>query len=326
MIGDRARTSESEIHGRPMADDLLDRFFGTGVPRPGGPAVANPRLADPVGLQLLFDEAFALDAHEVALALRDYHADMTGATAELFDVPPKASAKPGDEPAVMGLLAWERHVVKLVGFAAPMPADAVRACVQPAHFDPQFKALAYGHKSHVMLYYAGYELDPLEQYVALAAAAGALAYFGASFVLNETARTAIPAAVLHPHEEDAGDMLGALRGFPLPLLYCGLVKIEVEGEPGVWMRTYGAHRFGLPDLALRGAGHAETPFAFELFGSLLAYLRASGTRFAPGDAVRISDDAALRLRARTPHEWYLESEGEMLVAERVEPGEVNRPG
>lgn len=306
-----------------MADDLLDRFFGKGVPRLGGPPVANPRLADPIGLQLLFDDVFALDANEVTLALRDYHPDMAEATAELFYVPPKPGA-PADEPSIMGLLAWERHVVKLVGFTSPMPADAVKACVQPAHFDAQFKKLAYEHKSHVMLYYAGYELDPLEQYVALAAAAGSLAYFGASFVLNETARTAIPAAVLHPHEEDAGDMFGALRGFPLPLLYCGLVKMEVEGEPGVWMRTYGAHRFGLPDLAYRAAGHNETPFCFELFGNLLSYLRTSGKHFAPDDTIRIADDAYLRLRARTTNEWYLESEGEMLVADRIGANEANR--
>ena len=305
-----------------MADDLLDRFFGKGVPQLGAPPVANPRLADPVGLQLLFDDVFALDANEVTLALRDYHSDMATATAELFAVPPKPGAS--DEPAVMGLLAWERHVIKLVGFTSPMPADAVKACVQPAHFDPQFKQLAYDHKSHIMLYYAGYELDPLEQYVALAAAAGAVAYFGASFVLNETARTAIPAAVLHPHEEDADDMLAALRGFPLPLIYCGFVKMEVEGELGVWMRTYGCHRLGLPDLALRGAGHEETPVCFELFGNLLAYLRTSGKWFAPGDTLRIEDDTYLRLRARTPDEWYLESEGEMLVADRIRANEVNR--
>lgn len=308
-----------------MADDLLNRFFGKGVPNLGGPAVANPRLADPIGLQLLFDEIFALDAHEVSLALRDYHPDMVEATAELFHVPPKAGAPNAtDEPTVMGLLAWSRHVVKLVGFSAPMPAEAVKACVQPAHFDAQYKQLAYDHKSHIMLYYAGYELDPLEQYVALAAAAGAVAYFGASFVLNETARTAIPAAVLHPHEEDADDMLGALRGFPLPLLYCGFVKMEVEGELGVWMRTYGCHRLDLPDLAFRGASHDETPAVFELFGNLLSYLRTSGKQFAPGDTLRVADDMYLRLRARAPEEWYLESEGEMLVADRIGANEVDR--
>jgi hypothetical protein len=308
-----------------VADDLLDRFFGRGVPRLGGPPVANPRLADPVGMQLLFDVPLELDAGEVAKALRDYHPDMAQATAELAAVPPpERSAPHGIEPSYMGLLAWDRHVVKLVGFPGPMPETAVKACVQPAHFNAQFKTLAYEHKSHVMLYYVGYDHDPLEQYVALAAAAGSVGYFGASFVLNETARTAVPAAVLHPHEEDAGDMLAALRGFPLPFLYCGFVKLEVEGTPGVWMRTYGAHRVGLPDFAFHAPGHDHGTSVFELFSNLLAYLRRSGKQFAPGHTMQVGDAAFVRLRARRPEEWYLESEGEMLVAERVGANEVNR--
>jgi hypothetical protein len=306
-----------------MADDLLDRFFGKGVPRIGGPAVANPRLTDPVGLQLLFDGPLELDAHEVTKALRDYHPDTAEATAELFAVPPPEKPAPhGIEPSVMGLLAWDRHVVKLVGFATPMPADAVKACVQPAHFPPDFKKIAYEHKSHVMLYYAGYDHAPLEQYVALAAAAGAVAYFGASFVLNETGRTAVPAAVLHPHEEDNGDMLASLRKFPLPFLYCGFVKLEVEGTPGVWMRTYGCHRFKLPDFAFHAPGHEAGSVTFEWFCNLLAYLHHTGKQFAPGDTMRVGEADYLRLRPRAQEEWYLESEGEMLVAERISASEI----
>jgi hypothetical protein len=309
-----------------VADDLdfLDRFSGRGVPHLGAPPVANPHLNDPLGLQLLFNEPLVIDAGEVQKALRDYHPAMAGATAELFPVPP-AGANPTDEPALVGLFGWDRHVVKVVGFTSPMPADAVRTCVQPAHFEHQFKQLAYEHKSHVMLYYAGYDRDPREQYVALAAAAGALAYFGATFVLNEIGRTAIPAAVLHPHEEDQGDMLGALRRFPLLLLYCGFVPFEVEGTPGVWMRTYGCHRLDLPDLAHRTDDPNLIQFTFELFNNLFEYLRESGNRFVPDCRIQLDDDLFFRLRARTPEEWYLESEGEMLVAERISADRTNPP-
>jgi hypothetical protein len=308
-----------------MADDLLDRFFGKGIPRIGGPAVANPRLTDPIGLQLLFDVPLALEAEEVTKALRDYHPEMAEANAELFIVPPPEKPPAhGVEPALMGLLSWDRHVVKLVGFTSPMPEAAVKACIQPAHFDPQFKKFAYEHKSHVMLYYAGYDQDPMEQYVALAAAAGSVAYFGASFVLNETARTAVPAAVLHPHEEDKGDLLASLRELPLPFLYCGFVKLEVEGTPGVWMRTYGCFRFGLPDLAFHAPGHELGSTMFDLFSNMLTYLRQTKKQFAPGHTMQVGEGVFLRLRARTTEEWYLESEGEMLVADRIAANEVNQ--
>ncbi len=302
-----------------MADDLLDRFFGRGVPQLGGPPVANPRTGDPLGLQLLFNEPLALDAGEVQKALRDYHPELAGATAELFAVPPHdgAAGHDGAEPALMGLCGWGRHVVKVVGFAAPMAAETVRACVRPALLDPQFKKIAYEHQAHVLLYYAGYDGDALEQYAALAAAAGALAYFGATFVLNEIGRTAVPAAVLHPHEEDNGDMLGALRRFPLLLLYCGFAQFEVEGTPGVWMRTHGADRFGLPDFAHRTENRELVQFTFELFNNLFAYLRETGIRFGPDSRFQLDDHLFFQFRARTPDEWYLESPGEMLVVDRM---------
>ena len=305
-----------------MADDLLDRFFGKGVPRIGGPPVANPRLTDPVGLQCLFDIPLDLPADKLAVTVREYHPDLEDATVEIYQVPP--SGKPHDlEPALMGLVAWGAHVIKVVGFAHPMPANTVKGCVQPAHFDPQYKEIAYRHQTHVMLYYNGYDQNPLEQYVALAAVAGSLTVFGSVFTLNETARTAIPAPVLTPHEEDGGDMLAALRGLPLLLIYCGFVKLEVEGQPGVWMRTYGGHRFGLPDLALHADSHEMARFTFDLFNNALAYLRSSGKAFAPGHTMQVGDDMFLRLRARVPDEWYLDSEGEMLVADRVAGSDVS---
>lgn len=300
-----------------MATDLLDRFFGKGTPTHGGPPVANPRLRDPLGLQCLFDIPLdPLKADALQAAVREYHPDLAQATAELYHVPP--GGKPHDlEPAIMGLVAWGGHVIKVVAFDHPLPANVVQMCVKPAHFAPEFKEVAYRHQTHVMLYYNGYDQDPLEQYVALAAVAGVLATFGAVFTLNETARTAIPAPVLTPHEEDNGDMLAALRGLPLVLLYCGFVKLEIEGQPGVWMRTYGCHRFGLPDLALHADGHGIAQFVFELFGNALRYLRTSGHQFAVGHKMQVGDDMFLQLRARTTDEWYLESEGEMLVADRV---------
>jgi len=306
-----------------MADDFFDRFSGRGTPRPDAAPVANPRLTDPVGLQCLFEGPLALDAAEVQLALRDYHRDMANATAELAAVPPpdKPLAPDDEQPTLLGLLAWGRHVVKLVGFDSPMPAEAVEACVRPSHIDPAYKPLAYQHKSYVILYYAGYELDPMEQYVALAACAGAVAYFGATFVLNEIAHTAIPAPVLHPHEEDNGDMLAALRGLPLLLVYCGFVYFSVEGQSGLWMRTHGCHRFGLPDLAYHDEDGKLIEFTFQLFNNLFAYLRETGNSFVPDCRLQLDNDMFFRLRARTSEEWYLESEGEMLVAERIGPEE-----
>jgi hypothetical protein len=300
--------------------DFLDRFFGRAAP---GTMNANAALEAPLGLQLLFPAPPDLDADALALALRGFHPELASAQVELIPVPPEKAAADETPPSFLGLAGWGPHVVKLVGFAAPMPREVVEACVRPAHFDDELKQAAYANTAHVLLYYAGYHPDPLEQYVALAALAASLSRFGAIITMNEPARAAIPAAALLPHEGDAEDSLESLRSLPLPPLYAGFVKLEVDGQPGVWMRTFGCQLLGLPNLALRADGHHEGTFVFEVFGNMLDYLRHSGKALALGDTIQVGDDEFLRVRTRTDDEWYLDAAGEMIVCDRVRGDEVN---
>jgi hypothetical protein len=302
--------------------DLKDRFFGNGVTTPGGPPVVNLRLQHPPALALLFPAVPELDAEKLTLALRDYHPELASATAEILSVPPGPGGEPDASLAVMGLLGWGKHVVKVVGFGSPMPASAVERCVEPAHYDMAMKQEAMKHAAHVLLFYAGYETDPLEQYVALAAAGAALTHLGALVVLNEAGHTSVPAVVLLPHEEDNGDTLAALRGLPLIFLYAGFVRMQVDGEPGVWMRTRGAHAFKLPDLALRADSHEQTEATFHLFANLLAHQREQRQPFIPGDTLNIGGGVVLSLREPTEAEWFLENEGPLLVAEPATPEEA----
>jgi hypothetical protein len=292
--------------------DFQDRYFGRGVPTPGGPPVANARLQEPPALAVLFAAAPDWNAETLARALREYHPDLAGVSVEFSR----------DAP-VMGLVGWGRHVVKVAGFDAPMPAEALDVCVRPAWYDRQWKEQAYQHAAHARLFYAGYEPDALEQFVALTATAGALARLGALVVLNEPAHTSMPAAALLPDAEDEGDTLRTLREFPLPRLYAGFVTGEVEGTPGVWMRTHGCNAFKLPDLALLADTHQQTEEVFYLFADLLAHLRASGQSFEPGDTLNIGEGMFLRVREPARDEWFLGNASPLLVAERIKPEETS---
>ena len=176
--------------------DLKERFFGKGTPQPGGLPVANPLLTDPPTFQLLYPTALDIDSETLTRYLRDYHSELAEATAEVVKMPAPPALPEGvaGPPGILGLIGWGRHVVKVVGFDSPMPVAALDRAVQPSHYDPELKEAAYNHASHVLLYYAGYETDPLEQHVALAASAAALARFGALVTMNETAHTSIPCA------------------------------------------------------------------------------------------------------------------------------------
>jgi hypothetical protein len=206
-------------------------------------------------------------------------------------------------------------VVRVFGVNAPMPSQTVEAVVQPAHYAQELKQQARAHRAHALLFSAGTVTDPLEEYVALAVVAGVLAKHGAIVVTNEEARTSRPAdtpiAGRHP-----GDSLALLRALPLLVLYCGLVKYGVEGTEGVWMRTYGVHRLGMPDLAALMAGHHQGQHYFTMFQNIYAYLRQTGAKFAAGHTANIGNDF-IRLREPAEAEYFLQSPGGLFVVERV---------
>lgn len=264
-------------------------------------------------MQLLFSESLNVEASAVIRSLRAYHPSMAAATCEL-DADAAAQGTPH------GLLGWGAHVVRIVGFDDPMPPDVVETCVQPAHFGPDLKARARAHKSHLLLYYAGTEPDPLNQYVALAAVAGALSKLGAIVVLNESAHSAFPAAALG---EIQGDRMALLQSMPIPMLYSGFVKVDVQGVSGTWMRTFGNHLLGLPDFAHLAQGHHEGQTTFDMFCNLLSYLRSSGATFAPGHTTQVGENTFLKFRAPQSSEYFLENPGPLLVLEKIAKNAIN---
>jgi len=297
---------------------LLTRFFGKKEADDTDPRllVANAAIQNPLSLQVLFADVWRAEARAIAAALQSYHPSMAGARCEL-------EADLAAEGKIIGLMGWGKHVIRFVGFDLPMPAATVEACVAPAHYSAEMKARARAHRSHLLLYHTGEEPSLLEQYVALAAVAGALAPLGALIILNEAAHTSFPAAAL-ARSDPAADMLEALRTLPLPALYVGFVKYDERGAPKVWMRTFGAPRLKLPDFAAHAAGHDEGQRYFDIFGNILNYLLTSGARLAAGHTMQVGKNEYLRLRQPGPGESFLEGEGELLVAEIIGPNEIRR--
>ena len=297
---------------------VFSRFFGKSDTDDSGDGklFANPKIEHPLSLQVLFPEPCPLDSDRLADAFRSYHPSMSRVRCE---IDPALNR----EGKVFGMVGWGKHVVRCVGFDLPMPAEAVEVCIAPSHYPKELKQRARSHTAHIILYYAGYEQSPFEQCVALAATAGVLARLGAIVVLNESGHTSFPASALSGLDSD-GDIIDLLRTLPLPILYCGFVKHEVEGIPGVWMRTYGAPLLGFPDFAAHAVGHHEGQRYFDMFDSVFGYLRESGAQLAAGHTMQIGEEEYLRVRLPTEEEAFLDSEGELLVAEIIGPEEINR--
>jgi len=270
--------------------------------------------AEPLSVQILFFDPPPLTVAELTDALAPHLPDVTVELLAVTGLPEAAKVVSADGPpaSVLGLISWPGHAVKLVSFDAPMPYGPVEACVGPALIPPPMKVDAARHRAHALLYFVGKPSDPLEGYVALCAVAGALARCGGIVVLNEEARTAVPALDLIP--DDGEDARQTYRTLPIPYLFGGFVRMDA-GHAGNWVRTFACHRLGLPNLAMKMTDPDHGRMAFQTFAGILGYLRQVGEAFTAGDLLDLGDGTKFTLRVPAETEWFLDSPGPLFVLE-----------
>ncbi|GKX54154.1 hypothetical protein SOASR030_02660 [Leminorella grimontii] len=290
---------------------ILSRFFGRRDEKESqslAELVANPNQENSLSLQVVFSGSLSIDESKLEQTLRGFDSSMKQARCQ-------RDPELGDFFALVG---WGKHVVRMVGFNAPFPAEHLEKCVGPSHYGAEMKEQVRANESHVLLWYAGYDDNVLEQYIALALVAGALERFGALAVLNESAYTSLPAGVLGEMAaaKDGADILR--YGLPLTMLFCGFVKYEVEGVDGVWMRTYGANGFGLPDFAVLASGHEEGQKYSDIFSNILRYLLDSGAEMVAGHTMEVAQGQVMKLREPAESEYFLDGPGTVLVAEIID--------
>lgn len=275
----------------------------------------NTSLKDPLRLQVLMERPLQLQSVQFMPAVQACHESMKNARCR---VDPELCVEGG----VMGLIGWANHVIRLVCLNCPMPLESTDWCINPANYPDPLKVRARSHKFHVLLHYAGYETNPMEQYVALASLAGVLSKFGAIVVMNEIAHTSFPAAALSVSDRDE-DRLDMLRSLPLLFLYCGFVKIQVVDMDGIWMRTFGAYRLGLPDLAILASDANEGTKISEMFETILSSFRQSDTVIADGHTMPLGHGLTLRFRSPMRQEFFLENKGPLFIIEPTSSTPIN---
>lgn len=264
----------------------------------------------PLSLQLLFPELIGITSASLTHLLRTLHPSLAEVRVEVFT----GALLPGkDEVVQMAQVSWGRHRVQAVFVNTPLPPKLVKEIVDLAHYEDELKAQARAHISHAVLLYRGEEVDPLEQYIALAMIAVGLTPLGAVVVANASAYTSYPAAPLLPLPGE--DLNQLLRNLPLTALFVGFVRLEIDGQEGVWMRTCGAPLLGLPDLAWRAASPDEGTEVFHRFNGMLHTMRDAGVSLGEGDMV---EDGARQWTLRKPraNEGFLSSP-RMLVLEEL---------
>lgn len=265
----------------------------------------NPAIKNPISFSIIFNDELAIDKDYVLKKLRNLDLSMNNTVYQ--DLSPQTSQ------IYYALIGWQKHIIKVIGFNAPLPKDSLEKCVAPAHYSQDIKQKVYQHDSHLILYYCGYDENILEQYVALTKVATAFENANALVVLNENAHTSLPIQAISNmvSEKDGLDSLCSC----LPVFFCGFVKYEIEGVAGVWMRTYGAELFGLPNFAILASHHNEGEKYLYMFNDILLYLQNNETKMVAGDTMEMGDGQKMSLRNPFTEEYFLNDKSTVLVVE-----------
>lgn len=259
----------------------------------------------PLRLLVLFDRLPSFDGNRLRHAIHDVDPQLPDIRAEIVTE--------ALEGTTHGLAGWGAdEVIHVDGSSKPVEPSVVDALLSRAELETRAKDRARATQGHIVLTYVGRTEAAEIRFLALEVVAAALSSFeGAALVGNRVGRNAMAAADLR-HAAASG--LAGLRALPRLALACGFDTFVVSGWRGTWSRTYGAGRFGLPDLARHSTEPETREHLRTLFTAVHDYLRASGATIRAGDHL---DAGAARLVARDPRrgEPWLESDDPVVVLE-----------
>ncbi len=286
---------------------IFSRFFAkkTESKQMDNSIVPNPDIENAISVSIVFSGALNINNDELLAKLKSIDPTIKDIRYET----PFGQLEEG----MCILVSWGKHVIRVFGLNAPYPKAVLETCVAPASYSQEIKQQVYESDSHLLLYYVGYEQNVLEQYLALTRLAVCFEQFNALAVINEDAHTSLPVNFINSlaSEKDGLTTLGEC----LPLLFCGFVKYEIENIKGIWMRTYGANKFGLPNFAALANSYEESEYYFDMFSNILNYLRQSQATMNSGDTLEMGDNRMMSLRAPQDEEYFLKDQGDLLVIE-----------
>ncbi|WP_157232232.1 hypothetical protein [Hyalangium minutum] len=216
----------------------------------------------------------------------------------------------------LALVQWAQHTVYVGFLSVPAPADLLEQTVNTALlYEDAWKEQAHAHTAHAILIYKGQERSPLEQYRALAKIAVGLLPLGASVVLNPNACTSCPVVRLAPQPGE--ELEQVLSTLPWMTLFIGFVTLQVEGHEGLWVRTCGAPRLNMPDLALHIDRDQDVRNIYRLFRSTFDTMHSTGVRFKAGDML-VDEELQWKFRQPRADEGFLYSP-QLIVFEPMPP-------
>jgi len=259
-----------------------------------------------ISLQLLFPSDLSLDPFILSKRLLAFHPALNMAMLEI-------DATSIRNCAPVGRARWGMHTVDFAGHNTPLSSSIVQSCIGSGRIDSALKQHARNHQAHVRLVYTGTNPSPIDKYVALTAVAGTLASTGAIMVLNEHSRASLPIMDILPSHMK-GDRQEYLHSLPIHHLYAGFAELDISGQIGVWMRTYGCESLNMSNLAIFVPDRGQRDWVDEVFTRIFAQILKAQRRLE-ADATLQVGPVCVRFREPNPSEFFLHDD--VFVVEAI---------
>lgn len=171
------------------------------------------------------------------------------------------------------------------------------------------------HNAYVEISVEPDQPKPLEAYQILTFLAFLLSRPDGLVIANVNGFTSFNSAGLQQIMADE-DWMDAIENMPPLFLYSGPVIHEFDGNELLWMRSYGNHLFGIPDLGTVFSNHIVqqyVPMTLTVFDNIMTYMIETGSKVEPGHTMESeSVMIAFSDQPAQPDEYFYQSPSGML--------------
>ncbi len=174
------------------------------------------------------------------------------------------------------------------------------------------------HGSYIELSVEPNPAKPLEAYQVLTFLACMIATHSGLIIANINGFASFNAVQMLTLFAD-DDWLDAIENMPPLFLFSGPVIHEFDDNDLLWMRSYGNHLLGIPDLGTiisKEILQEYVPMTLEVFDNIMSYMIESGSKVEPGHTME-SETVVINVREQPakPDEYFYQSPSGMLRIE-----------
>lgn|GEM_PF-6683948 len=272
---------------------------------------------DRISLQILFDSLPTFSERELNEAAKNVSHNPPNFLYQL----PKNTTMSGE-----GVVASDAHKIRLNFVDKKLEERELAQISAHVRLVPDAVGAIEKHAAFIELSVEPDPAKPLDAYQELTFLACLIALREGLAITNINGFTSFSAPGILQLLAD-NDWSDAIQEMPPLFLFSGPVLHEFDNNTNLWMRSYGNHLLGIPDLGTiipTEIIQEYVPMTLQVFDNMMTYMIESGNKVEPGHTME-TDSVTIKIfdQPAAPDEYFYQSPSGMLRVEYTpKPGFV----